>query len=129
VSRRNILSNGQRAEIVARLVAGTRAPKAIAREYGVSVNTVYALKPEWMRQRRQPPPDLTGELFGSWVVLRKALPNPGQSNRNAHWVCQCTCGALAPVRTWSLVTGRSTRCIRCRNLDVSRRPRKRKKED
>lgn len=60
--------------------------------------------------------DLTGQVFGEWVVVKKALSVPkydkqGQlSGTTSRWTCRCSCGVERDVITDSLRNGRSTSC-------------------
>jgi len=55
--------------------------------------------------------DLTGQVFGRWLVLDRA------ENKNGlvHWNCECECGAVVAVRSCNLVTGLSKQCNSCSN--------------
>jgi hypothetical protein len=52
--------------------------------------------------------DLTGMKFGEWTVL---MFNP--RNGRSYWDCQCSCGALVSVATYSLTSGKSVQCRSC----------------
>ena len=51
------------------------------------------------------PRDLTGKRFGKWVVL--------ESVGKWLWLCRCDCGVQKNVRESSLMSKRSTQCLRC----------------
>lgn len=53
--------------------------------------------------------DLTNKQFGQWTVIRFA----GYKNRNAEWICKCTCGIEKPVRAMYLLAGTSSKCQAC----------------
>jgi hypothetical protein len=53
--------------------------------------------------------DLTGQVFGAWVVLRRA-PNAENAARSVMWLCVCACGVERAVLANSLRRGRSTNC-------------------
>jgi len=53
--------------------------------------------------------ELTGQRFGSWLVLGPAEAR----NYNARWSCRCDCGVLAAVQTGHLIGGYSTQCRPC----------------
>ena len=52
--------------------------------------------------------DLSNKKFGKWTVLYRT-ENDGP---NTMWVCECSCEkhTQKPVRTKSLLSGRSTSC-------------------
>lgn len=56
--------------------------------------------------------DLTGLHFSQWEVLKFH----DYKNRNAQWVCKCTCGTIKPVSAQYLLNGSSTKCINCARL-------------
>ena len=53
--------------------------------------------------------ELTGQRFGSWLVL-----GPAESQRyNIRWSCRCDCGVSAVVQAGHLIGGYSTKCRPC----------------
>ena len=48
--------------------------------------------------------DLTGQIFGSWTVLRPVAPGAPK------WVCRCVCGTERWVFNFSLISGQSLSC-------------------
>lgn len=62
--------------------------------------------------------DLTGQKFGSLLVIKRVTH--GNKPNNAHWLCECTCGNKLIVRSDNLMTGHSTQCCKCgkRNRSV-----------
>jgi len=50
--------------------------------------------------------DLTGQVFGCWVVLERA----NNKNKETIWLCECICGTRKEVSAGSLVFGSSTNC-------------------
>lgn len=52
--------------------------------------------------------DMTGQRFSRWTVLKRA-PNM-LSNREARWLCRCSCGTERAVAGSKLRNGRSTNC-------------------
>lgn len=52
--------------------------------------------------------DLSGQTFGSWLVLRKS-DRIGRS-RQIYWVCKCECGAVKDVLQLTLRNGSSKSC-------------------
>lgn len=54
-------------------------------------------------------PDLTGEIFGNWTVLKYA----GKEDTRAMWVCRCSCGALALVQASGLTRKMTQGCHKC----------------
>lgn len=54
--------------------------------------------------------DLTGEIYGDWLVLGRTT-NDGLGR--ARWSCLCTCDATCAVRGDQLRAGRSSRCVSC----------------
>lgn len=55
--------------------------------------------------------DLIGEKFGEWVVESYSHKTLGKH----YWICRCSCGARFKVYSYSLVSGRSSMCIKCSN--------------
>lgn len=55
--------------------------------------------------------DLTGQRFGSWLVLEKVL---NELTRRWFHKCQCDCGTVRIIKTRDLRSGQSSRCDRCR---------------
>jgi hypothetical protein len=53
-----------------------------------------------------------GQSFGKWTVNGRA---PAY-RRAARLLCTCSCGASALVRTYRLLTGTSTQCMKCYGL-------------
>jgi len=51
--------------------------------------------------------DLTGKQFGKLKVLKKGEIN---EDENTYWVCECECGNLRNVRSYTLRTGRVVSC-------------------
>lgn len=65
----------------------------------------------------KPVPDLTGDVVGQWTVLGRA-PRPAwvvPATRAVYYLCRCTCGTLRAVQGRYLRSGRSARCVNCRN--------------
>ena len=52
--------------------------------------------------------DLTGQRFGSLVVLERDLSN----KKNAKWLCQCDCGQIVSKYGQGLIKGETTCCNR-----------------
>jgi hypothetical protein len=50
--------------------------------------------------------DLTGQVFGEYVVLARGT-------KAAHWLCRCSCGCEKEVMVSNLVQGRSPHCASC----------------
>jgi len=63
-------------------------------------------------------PDLTGKVFGRWIVLGIAAPTTWGGRR---WRCLCACGCTKDVLQASLLQGRSTSCGCLRNEQTSQR--------
>lgn len=59
--------------------------------------------------------DLTGMKFGDWQVLYRAA-NRRYNSRSSmvYWRCRCICGHEGDVSATSLVSRKSTRCVRCK---------------
>jgi hypothetical protein len=53
--------------------------------------------------------DITGEKFGDWTVINKALPLGSRTM----WRCRCSCGAYRDICGYNLRHGRSTMCTQC----------------
>lgn len=55
--------------------------------------------------------ELQGKRFGKWFVVAW--------NKEKHkWLCKCDCGTEKFIETYTLKSGKSTRCHKCRNLYV-----------
>lgn len=59
--------------------------------------------------------DLTGQIFGDLTVLYRDF-NKKSTNRNAFWVCKCSCGQERIVSAGELRAGAVSKCISCTQL-------------
>lgn len=50
--------------------------------------------------------DLTGRMFGRWIVVSYA----GKRGKNSHWNCRCECGNDGVVHAGNLTSGKSACC-------------------
>ena len=55
-------------------------------------------------------PNLLGEVFGKWTVLKRTKP---LRNRPA-WYCRCKCGATEIRQAKALTGGRTSSCFGCK---------------
>lgn len=62
--------------------------------------------------------DMTGQRFGSWVVLQFAGQSEGKA-KIALWKCKCDCGFESVVYGTVLRNGKSTGCLSCAKKKVS----------
>ena len=63
---------------------------------------------------RPPRRDLTGQRYGSWLVLGFAKRERYAYGTTAnYWLCACDCGHEAMVRQSNLLTGASSGCKWC----------------
>lgn len=53
--------------------------------------------------------DLAGRRFGSWMVIERRLTRNGVR----YWFCHCDCGVEKEVGQRTLISGRSTGCLKC----------------
>jgi hypothetical protein len=60
--------------------------------------------------------DLTGQRFGRWLVISL---HDRRCRGTRMWVCQCDCGTVRPVLSYTLKSGRSPSCG-CLTLDRNR---------
>ena len=67
--------------------------------------------------------NLAGERYGSLTVLHRA-PNRGDK---VMWLCECDCGNLTSVQTFSLIFGDTTSCGCYRRMRTAERNAARKK--
>lgn len=63
--------------------------------------------------------DLSNTRFGSWVALSKT--NRRCKKGYVYWDCMCDCGVQSEVSAESLLNGRSTRCIKCKQVSAKLR--------
>ena len=63
----------------------------------------------WLRQGW----DLTGRLFGQWLVLAEGHNKP--KNHGLWWLCRCQCGKRKAIAGSALRAGKTTQCITCKN--------------
>ncbi len=56
--------------------------------------------------------ELKGKKIGNWQVIERA---PDRYGCCTFWLCKCDCGNKQEVRASALNTGRSSKCIICRN--------------
>jgi len=63
---------------------------------------------------------LGGRRYGEWYVHDVACgyDNDG-AQPNIRWLCECSCGTLAWVRADKLKSGRSTRCRKCHDAEMT----------
>ena len=50
--------------------------------------------------------DLSGKRYGNWTVVEYYK----EESRNIRWLCKCDCGAIKPIRSTALKSGKSTNC-------------------
>lgn len=63
--------------------------------------------------------DLSGKRFGSWNVLHP-LPRRQSGKRTVpSYLCRCLCGVEQAVDRQGLISGHSSRCLRCAHLITS----------
>lgn len=60
--------------------------------------------------------DLTGQRFGSWLVLWRATD---RFRGRPRWFCRCLCGTARTVDGGQLRDGRSRRCVECAQAENS----------
>ena len=58
--------------------------------------------------------DLQGQTFGSWFVEE-------YDKSKSRWKVKCTCGNIGFVKSYTLTSGISTRCCKCRNQVVGKK--------
>lgn len=57
-----------------------------------------------------------GTRFGQWTVICRTSPHIGPTgHHHGRWLCRCDCGAEKAVITNHLLSGRSTRCVKCQS--------------
>ena len=71
-----------------------------------------------VRNRSDPPADLTGRRFGKWTVLKYAgqrayYSAAGKKRSSRMWLCRCDCGVQKKVSHHNLTGRRSTQCQQC----------------
>lgn len=60
--------------------------------------------------------DLTGQVFGRLTVLHR--DETVGKDKGAYWVCQCQCGNITSVKSYSLRSG-ATKSCGCLNRDIN----------
>ena len=70
--------------------------------------------------RRRDSPDLTGQRFGKWTVLRRASRAEEALYQGCmpHWLCRCDCGTEGFVPAFALRNGKSKSCGCGRDVHV-----------
>lgn len=63
--------------------------------------------------------DLTGQVFGRLTVIER--DNSVSKNKGAYWICQCECGNIVSVKSYSLRSGITKSCG-CFNKEINSRP-------
>ncbi len=58
----------------------------------------------------KPLPDLTGQRFGTWAVLRYTGRN---RHKQRHYLCQCVCGKEQYITATRLYTKQTRSCLSC----------------
>lgn len=64
--------------------------------------------------------DLTGQIFGTWKVLRicENRPHHLAKKNSAYWYCECMdCGSIHIIRSDSLTREESHRCKKCAAIE------------
>lgn len=69
--------------------------------------------------------NLTGQRFGTWVVLEEAEPRVSKWRTHRRWLCRCDCGYENIVLQHNLLHGGSKNCgclkrERCKTLYKAR---------
>lgn len=54
--------------------------------------------------------DLTGLIFGDWLVLEYSHTIKYNKSQKRYWLCRCCCGTIKPVQQSNLLSGRSKNC-------------------
>ena len=75
--------------------------------------------------------DLSGQVFGRLTVLRRGpdrLEGPNKTRPRVVFQCQCVCGKVVPVRSHSLLSGRTQSCG-CLRVDLLKTNAHRRKDD
>ena len=55
-------------------------------------------------------PDLSGQRFGRYLVLRKDENRCDSRGRHDFYICKCDCGAIRSVKKYELLCGKSKSC-------------------
>lgn len=55
-------------------------------------------------------PDLSGQRFGRYLVLRKDENRCDSRGRHDFYICKCDCGAIRSVKKYDLLCGTSKSC-------------------
>lgn len=58
-------------------------------------------------------PDLTGQTFGRWTVIKAVPRDKSDPNDRQRYLCRCECGHESSVRGTDLFKGQSTMCRSC----------------
>lgn len=58
-------------------------------------------------------PDLTGQTFGRWTVVKAVPRDRSNPNDRQCYLCRCECGHESSVRGTDLFKGKSTMCRSC----------------
>lgn len=58
-------------------------------------------------------PDLTGQTFGRWTVIKAVPRDRSNPNDRQCYLCRCECGYESSVRGTDLFRGKSTMCRSC----------------
>lgn len=72
-------------------------------EHGFNIIMELIMKKKYNKE------ELENKTFGKWVVLEYL----GIFNRDSECLCRCECGLVKKVKTYHLVNGYSTQCIKC----------------
>lgn len=61
--------------------------------------------------------DILGQRFGQWMVVgqqgRYQRMTGRKSSGELLWLCECSCGNRSVLRSSTMLSGRSTRCVEC----------------
>ena len=58
-------------------------------------------------------PDLTGQTFGRWTVIKAVPRDRSNPNDRQCYLCRCECGHESSIRGTDLINGNSTMCRSC----------------
>lgn len=91
-------------------ITENKTQKEISILYDCNLVTILRkLQKYGIKSRKKISQDLLGQVFGYWTVLNRVSNYHGQSR----WQCRCICGKESTKTSLSLLSGKSTKCMKC----------------
>lgn len=107
MSHKKEFTEDEKKEIIKRYTDEKISAKRLGEMYGTTAPTILKNLKEWGIGPNSLAYDLEGKEFGDLTVLH---PAKHRDDKHKRWVCKCSCGKIAEVRTEYLINGHTTSC-------------------